>query len=99
MNRSKIDQRMNGNPDSHLYLYYGFKLRHQNDAIGYFVSFSKQIKISAQTRRLPSNAFQFNMIFRLDFFRFVATGNHSHPAYFDAFPWKMTDERCIFASF
>ena len=44
MNRSKIDQRMNGNLDSHLYLYCGYKLRHQNDTIGYFVWFSKQIK-------------------------------------------------------
>lgn len=37
MNRSKIDQRMNQNLDMHLYLYCRFKLRHQNDTIGYFV--------------------------------------------------------------
>lgn len=56
MNRSKIDQRMNQNRDMHLYLYCRFKLRHQNDTIGYFVEFSKQIKSIGQTRRLLSNA-------------------------------------------
>lgn len=96
MNRSKIDQRMNGNLVNHLYLYYGYKITSSKRYDWLLCLIQQTNKISAQTRRLLSNAFEFNMIFRLNFFLFVAIDNHSHLPCIDAILWKMIDKRCIF---